>query len=182
MTDRALPQPSELEARVAALEHGLAAVLAQIRPSAGGPARAEDGADDAGVFWALDGLRDRTKEGDGGAVLFAGTVQVPTGERWEWQYGLMAGELIEEDWTPQAEVVAALGHPVRLRLLQAVLRGTRTAADLAALDEMGTTGQVYHHLRLLTAAGWLRASTRGHYSVPGERVVPLLIVLSAARR
>lgn len=58
---------------------------------------------------------------------------------------------------------------------------TRTAADLSGLDGVGTTGQVYHHLRLLTGAGWLRATARGHYAVPPHRVLPLLAVLAAAR-
>jgi hypothetical protein len=55
------------------------------------------------------------------------------------------------------------------------------AADLAELDEVGTTGQIYHHLRRLTGAGWLHTTARGHHEVPPGRVVPLLVVLSAAR-
>jgi hypothetical protein len=41
---------------------------------------------------------------------------------------------------------------------------------------------VYHHLRQLTSAGWLRSAARGRYVVPPERVVPLLTVVAAARR
>ncbi|MCX4508639.1 hypothetical protein OG402_17600 [Streptomyces anulatus] len=55
------------------------------------------------------------------------------------------------------------------------------AAELAALDEAGTTGQIYHHLRQLTGAGWLHAAGRGRYEIPPVRVVPLLVVLTAAR-
>jgi hypothetical protein len=36
-------------------------------------------------------------------------------------------------------------------------------------------------LRQLVSAGWLHAA-RGQYAVPGERVVPLLVILSGARR
>ncbi len=49
-------------------------------------------------------------------------------------------------------------------------------------DRTRTTGQIYHHLRLLTAAGWLHTTGRGRYEVPGTRVVPLLVVLTAAAR
>jgi hypothetical protein len=45
-----------------------------------------------------------------------------------------------------------------------------------------TTGQLYHHLRQLVAAGWLRTSLRGRYAVPADRIVPLLALLAAARR
>jgi hypothetical protein len=68
---------------------------------------------------------------------------------------------------------------VRLVLVQAVLAGRRTVAELEALESLGTTGQLYHHLRQLVAAGWLQTAGRGRYAVPGDRVVPLLVVLAA---
>lgn len=45
-----------------------------------------------------------------------------------------------------------------------------------------TSGQLYHHLRQLVSAGWLRATSRGSYAVPPDRVIPLLTILTAARR
>ncbi len=77
-------------------------------------------------------------------------------------------------------VLAALGHPVRLRLLRAIVHGRRTKADLEQLEGLGTTGQLYHHLKTLEAAGWVRVLERGTYGVPGERVIPLLAILAAA--
>jgi hypothetical protein len=70
---------------------------------------------------------------------------------------------------------------VRLRLLRRVLGGARSTAELADDKELGTTGQLYHHLRQLAATGWLRSTGRGRYAVPGERVVPLLVILTAAQ-
>lgn len=140
----------------------------------------------ADTFWALEGLHERALPDSLGTVLFTGLVELPTGEHYEWQQAHLVDELagrdVDHDWTVAAATLAALGHPVRLALLHAVLHGTRTAADLTGLDGVGTTGQIYHHLRLLTGAGWLRAAARGHYAVPPERVVPLLAVLAAARR
>lgn len=135
---------------------------------------------DGDVFWALNELKVRVAEP--GAVLFTGTVDLPTGEHYEWQEGRTADELLDTDWGELAPALAALSHPVRLLLLQEILRGARTASELAAHERLGTTGQLYHHLRALVTAGWLRAGTRGRYSVPGERVVPLLAVLAAVRR
>ncbi|TDC20290.1 ArsR family transcriptional regulator [Streptomyces sp. 8K308] len=167
----------DLEERVAALERRLAA-LEEAGDRRGPAAPAADG-----DFWALDGLRARLTEAgaDAGGVLFTGTVRLPTGQRFDWQDGQTTETLLDHDWSEAAESFAALGHAVRLRLLREVLGGRHTAAELAALDDLGTTGQIYHHLRQLTAAGWLHAAARGRYEVPPGRVVPLLVALATAR-
>ncbi|CAM5463150.1 ArsR/SmtB family transcription factor [Streptomyces pilosus] len=136
-----------------------------------------------GDFWALEGLKQQLAElraADGG-VLFTGSVRMPTGEQYAWQHGALTEGLLAYAWPDAAEALAALGHPVRLRLLREIVGGRRTAAELAELEGIGTTGQIYHHLRQLTGAGWLHTTGRGRYEVPPGRVVPLLVTLSAAR-
>ncbi|MFE0255417.1 ArsR/SmtB family transcription factor [Streptomyces sp. NPDC059010] len=164
----------EIEQRVADLERRLTALEDAQRTA---PRLGE------GDFWALQGFKDQLAElgaADGG-VLFTGAVRLPTGEHYEWQHGALTADLLDGDWTESAESFAALGHPVRLRLLREIVGGRRTAAELAELDEVGTTGQIYHHLRQLTGTGWLHTTGRGRYEVPPGRVVPLLVALSAAR-
>ena len=90
--------------------------------------------------------------------------------------------LLEMDLEEAAAALAGLGHPVRLRLLQAVLRGQRGATDRGAVEGLATSGQLYHHLRELQAAGWLRSVGRGRYEVPPARVIPLLTTVVAAQR
>ncbi|GAA2260597.1 helix-turn-helix domain-containing protein [Streptomyces amakusaensis] len=169
----------ELEERVAELERRLAA-LEESREAAPPPPTTT-----GGEFWALNGFREQLAEigADTGGVLFTGSVRLPTQERYEWQYGALTDGLLdgEGDWAGVADSLAALGHAVRLRLLREILGGRRTAAELAELEGLGTTGQIYHHLRQLTAAGWLRTAARGRYEVPATRVVPLLVALTAAR-
>ncbi|MGX1560322.1 ArsR/SmtB family transcription factor [Streptomyces sp. NPDC055506] len=164
----------ELEERVADLERRLAA-LEGTRST--GPRM------EGGDFWALNGLREQLSElgATDGGVLYTGSVRLPTGEPYAWQMGALTEGLLEEDWTAAAESFAALGHPVRLRLLREILGGRRTAAELAELDEVGTTGQIYHHLRQLTGTGWLHTTGRGRYEVPAQRVVPLLVAVATAR-
>ena len=166
----------QLEHRVADLERRLAAL-----EEAGGRPAPRPG---EGDLWALEGLKEQlTRLGaEAGGVLFTGSVRLPAGEQYDWQYGTLADGLMDADWAESAEVFAALGHPVRLRLLREILGGRRTAAELAELDGVGTTGQIYHHLRQLTGAGWLHATGRGRHEVPPGRVVPLLVALSTARR
>ncbi|MFD6192690.1 ArsR/SmtB family transcription factor [Streptomyces sp. NPDC060275] len=159
---------------MADLERRLAVLEAADRPAP----RVQEG-----DLWALEGLETQLTElgAEAGGVLFTGSVRLPTGERYAWQHGALTNGLLDLDWAEAAEVFAALGHPVRLRLLREVLGGRRTAAELAELAGMGTTGQVYHHLRQLTGAGWLHTTCRGRHEVPPGRVVPLLVVLSTAR-
>ncbi|MFG2142062.1 ArsR/SmtB family transcription factor [Streptomyces sp. NPDC048650] len=174
-----------LERRVAALERRLAA-LEQVTEQAAGsgmpvpsPKREPDD-----ELWALHGLKDQLAGlgADNGGVLFTGAVRTPSGKRYEWQYGLVTDTVLDGDWADAAESFAALGQPVRLRLLREILGGRCTAVELTELDGMGTTGQIYHHLRQLTAVGWLHTAARGRYEVPADRVVPLLVMLTAAGR
>lgn len=157
----------EFDERLAALEERVAALEEQ---------RAQPGAPDPGTFWALEGLKERAGSG---AVLFTGTAPLPTGEYYEWQQGETFENLMDLDWSEFSGAFAALGHPVRLLLLRLILSGVRSTAELQENEALGTTGQLYHHLRQLVSAGWLMVTGRGHYAVPGTRVVPLLVLLSA---
>jgi hypothetical protein len=169
---------SEIDARVAALEARVDALEASTRgPTAEAPTEVTALDDD--TFWALNGLHERAPSP--GAVLIVGTVELPDGTEARWQQGAATADLLDDDWDAMADALAALGSPVRLQLLRQVLRGRTTARELAEIEGMGTTGQVYHHLRQLVAAGWLRS--RGtHYEVPTERVVPLLATMIGGRR
>lgn len=90
--------------------------------------------------------------------------------------------VLEADWTEWAGALAALGNPVRLTLLQQILRGTSTVSGLSEVQGLGTSGQIYHHLRQLTAEGWLHSPSRGVFAVPPSRVVALLAILVALER
>ena len=160
----------ELEDRIAALEERVAALE-------GGPAPTLD---DEGDLWALAALRDRAD--DRGGVVLAGVVTLPDGRRAEWQEGLPTDALLDRDWREPADALAALGHPVRLALVQRFAAGAATVADVSGAEGLGTTGQVYHHLRQLVAAGWLRSVGGGRYEVPVARVVPLLTMVLGAQR
>lgn len=168
--------------RLGALERRLAALeAAQAERSAGGsgPAPAE-AAQEGEPLWALEGLRRRAP--DPGAVMITGAVSLPDGRAAQWQEGAETAALLAGDWAEVADALAALGSPVRLRLLQRVLTGTGTVAELVQGEGVGTSGQVYHHVRQLVAAGWLRGAGGGRYEVPVARVVPLMSTIVGARR
>ena len=163
---------SGLERRLAALE----AAVAQLQgsPNDAAPAMALM-PEDAERFWLLQELRRRHPAG---AIAFAGTASVGKGEV-AWQWGVESDRLLEQDWEGAAPALDALSHPVRLRLLQRVLNGVTTTAELSEDAALGTTGQLHHHLRALVAAGWLQSIGRGQWAVTPQRVVPLLVVIAA---
>lgn len=132
-------------------------------------------------FWALTGLRSRLSEHPStaqGAVMLVGAVTLPTGAPVAWQQTVATSGLFEVEWEDQATPLAALGHPMRLEILRHILSGTHATAELAAIESLGTTGQLHHHLRQLLSAGWVKQSGRGSYEVPAQRIVPLLACIS----
>ncbi|QHC65290.1 helix-turn-helix domain-containing protein [Rathayibacter sp. VKM Ac-2759] len=165
----------ELRERLDRLENA-GAVAAAAGASAG---RAGTDPSSTDPFWALTALKERLPAP--GGVVFAGAVGTPAGPV-EWQYGLSTDAFFERDWgsTPGPAALAALGSPVRLRFLQSIAGGVETVAQLAESEGAGTTGQIYHHVNQLVAAGWLQARGRGRYSIPPERLVPLLVILLAS--
>ncbi|KAA9110709.1 winged helix-turn-helix domain-containing protein [Microbacterium rhizomatis] len=167
----------DVEARLSALEQTVTELQGRFAADASRPNSDMSGST-AEALWALEGLKTRSPEG--GAVLYTGAVDLPTGGAVQWQYSLAASEVLAQDWTKHADLLDALGHPIRLAILQAVLQGTVTASGLVETLESGTSGQVYHHLKELTTTGWLAPAGRGAYEVPAARVVPLLAILVAA--
>ncbi|WP_125806828.1 helix-turn-helix transcriptional regulator [Actinoplanes sp. ATCC 53533] len=158
-TARAL---TDLAERVAALE---AAASARARPPA-----------DTQV---VEQLVHRL-EGDGKAetLVYAG-VGGWDGQTLAWQ--------VERDWAEirsappehSATVLAALANPTRVRIAVELLRHGRTTAELAKRLDQPSSGQLFHHLKELLAAGVIHQPERGTYAVRHQHVIPLLAVLSA---
>ncbi|MFD3920070.1 ArsR/SmtB family transcription factor [Streptomyces sp. NPDC058595] len=142
--------------------------------------RAEDASTE--TYWALPVLRERLQAVARGGVLFTGSVVGLDGELVEWERSEATESVLSSDWSEAAEALGALGHPVRLRLIQALAEGRTAVTELMELEGLGTTGQIYHHLRQLVSAGWLETTGRGRYQIPPTRLVPLLVVVTGARR
>lgn len=163
---------AELERRVAALE-----AAAGAEPEAA-PANAAGELGEA--FFALRALKERMPPP--GAVLYTGSVTLPDEQQYDWQYGRATTDVLTADWSERAAALAALGHPVRLTLLREILHGRTSVNALSELEGLGTSGQIYHHLRQLTAEGWLHSPARGVFAIPPTRVIALLAILVAVER
>ncbi len=108
----------------------------------------------------------------GGHVTLAGEVS--------WQIALDAAAVLELPPAGAVRVLAALGHAVRLQLVRRLLQGPATVTELVEAVGGSSSGQVYHHLSTLTAAGVVEADGGGRHRVPATGVVPVLVTLLAA--
>lgn len=114
-----------------------------------------------------------------GSVFYAGTAFLQEqGLRWEPQERQTA-ELLGLPAEKAAKILAALGHKQRLDILKAVLEGPLTGSELVERLRMGTTGQLYHHLKALLGADLLVQEPGGRYAVPTSRQLPFLLLLAA---
>jgi DNA gyrase subunit B len=90
-------------------------------------------------------------------------------------------ELLELDGDKAAKVIAALGNKQRLDILRSVLNKPLTGPEIVEKLNMGTTGQLYHHIKALLSANLLVQEERGGlYSIPPHRTLPLLLLLAAS--
>jgi ArsR family transcriptional regulator, arsenate/arsenite/antimonite-responsive transcriptional repressor len=153
-----VPDDPDPEARLAALEERVAALEVALGERAG----PEEPSGQAGEI----SYRGQVRLADG-----AGPVAWTIGYDAEASLALPAG--------PVTEVLAALGHPVRLALVRRLLTGPAGTGELVAAAELSSTGQLYHHLRTLTSARLVEQDGRS-YRVPATAVVPILVAVVAA--
>lgn len=82
-----------------------------------------------------------------------------------------ANDLTSLDVDATAARMSALAHPVRLRLALAAIDQPLTVTMMIENLGLSTSGQAYHHLRILLQAGWLEGD--GTYRLVPSRL-PLL--------
>lgn len=160
---------SDTERRLADLERR----VAELEGRGGAPVTGEDG------------TRNGTAGGTGGdTATRAGTVrysgEVALHGEISWSIACDAGAALALDDEPRTAVLAALGHPVRVRIVRGLLHGPRGTAELTEVAELASTGQLYHHLKALSHAGLVEQDGRGSYRIAPRAVVPALVLLTAA--
>ena len=79
----------------------------------------------------------------------------------------------------QVELIKALASPVRLRVLQLLLDGEKTASDLVRICGL-SKANLSQHISLLKKEGLVSCHKRGtfcHYSLSDKRIVKALNLL-----
>ncbi|KAA8877190.1 winged helix-turn-helix transcriptional regulator [Nocardia colli] len=98
----------------------------------------------------------------------------------DWTIRYSAASVLRLPANARVEVLAALGHPVRHALIQELLDGPRTGTELTEAVGLTSAGQLHHHMRALSSAKIVEQHSRGTYRIPPPKVVPVLILMTAA--
>lgn len=114
----------------------------------------------------------------GGEIAYRGDVHLHGDVTWD--IGYSPDGILDLSVARTTDVLAALGHPVRLQIVKVLLRGPANASELQEAVGLGSTGQVYHHLKVLGSAHIVEQHGRGEYRVGAKKVVPLLVSMLAA--
>lgn len=123
-------------------------------------------------------LAQRADElGASGLATYAGCYTGADGREYRWKREKMAEELLGQDAAMVARVLAALGHRQRLALLKETLERPAPAAALIERLGLTSTGQAYHHLNTLQAAGLIRQGERGQFEFVGHAAPAFLTLL-----
>ena len=76
--------------------------------------------------------------------------------------------LTDEDLENAAQMMAALGHPLRLRMVIILAGGSSSVTDLMAQLGLTTTGAAYHHLKVLMNQGLVAQPQRGNFALDDD--------------
>lgn len=171
----------DLEQRVQALERRLDLLEAGRSPS--GPAGAPSPRADQ--LWAVEVLQGRhgppfEVDDARGSIVYAGALETAATGSLAWQIERPLPALLDHPWDLGSGVLAALSHPVRLEILRRLLGGMHTSQELQSIANLGTSGQLYHHLRELQAHGLIVSPRRNQYLIPAQKIVPCLVIVAAA--
>ncbi len=172
--DADAPSTADNGARIDALEGRLAEVEAQL---AARPSRKRHLGVDHEL---LENLRHHPRfagEEFAGGVVYAGAVEIGHAN-YVWEIRRGVADLLATDAERLAPVMAALGHPARLRVVIQILKGPISAQELIERVEESSIGKLYHHLKELMAAKVVVQPRRGTYEIAPAAVVPLLAALS----
>jgi DNA gyrase subunit B len=122
--------------------------------------------------------RRAAERGVRGIVAFAGSYTEGGAREYRWHREKSAEDLLAQDDEAVARALAALGHRQRLALLKAILEQPATAAELIDRLSLTSTGQAYHHLNTLQAAGLIRQGERGRFEFVGHQAGAFLTLLA----
>ncbi len=117
--------------------------------------------------------------GGGGTVVYAGAGPWADGTV-AWQIGRGWPEIRQGAPDAVATLFGALSSSSRIRILCELVAGPVTTSDLGERLDQPSSGQMFHHLKELLAAGLIYQPERGTYAIRREDVVPLLAALSCA--
>ncbi len=126
-----------------------------------------------------DEINASNERNSSGYVYYAGQYQ-SNGQllRWEPKERQLK-QLLSIGTEKISKILSALGSKPRLDIITSILIESLTGTEIVEKLGLGTTGQLYHHLKALQGADLLSQDKSGRYTLPDHRKLPLLLLLSA---
>ncbi|TYS41898.1 ArsR family transcriptional regulator [Bacillus infantis] len=130
---------------------------------------------------AVSLIQESEEESLSTSISYSGTITTDEGRR-KWKPASKTlGEVLAPDSGGLANILSSLGHKQRIEIIKSLLQEPKNAAELVRELEMGTTGQLYHHMKPLLHAGIIEQKERGgSYSITADKILPILLQLAAA--
>ncbi len=114
-----------------------------------------------------------------GTLSYAGSIQI--GEHpYRFRQTLTVLSIFEAAPELLAPIFAALSSPHRIIILRTLCERVCTAQQLQEVLGMGSSGQLYHHLKELLAAGLITQRERSAYTIDPAKVIPVCVALMVA--
>lgn len=118
------------------------------------------------------------QKGISGAITYYGAYN-SSGRGFRWETECMSTDtLLSLDEDKVAMVLSALGNNQRYAILKEILKQPLSVNEIIEKLDLGTTGQVYHHIRPLQAADFISRGKKGKYEFKPHRVQALLMILT----
>ncbi len=130
----------------------------------------------------MEELCIKTQEREGSGLIAYLGVYASGGRQSNWIRSTVPTEdllsLVESGIA--GRVLACIGNATRLSILLEILRGPKTVAMLVEKCGLGSTGQVYHHMKPLLAADLVAEDKRqkGTYVIQSHRVQGIIMLLA----
>ncbi|HEY7417431.1 MAG TPA: winged helix-turn-helix domain-containing protein [Ktedonobacteraceae bacterium] len=115
-----------------------------------------------------------------GVLNYRGVAQLAS-RRYQFQRQRSLPTVFDAAPEPLAQLFAALGNPHRIVILRTLWDGPRSSQSLQEAVGMSSTGQLYHHLKELQAAGLIiQQGGRDYDLAPAKRILICLALAIAA--
>ncbi|SDC55502.1 DNA gyrase subunit B [Paenibacillus sp. UNCCL117] len=130
-------------------------------------------------FELPDEIHATNERNSSGYVYYAGQYQ-SNGKLLRWEPKERQLEQLLSIGTEKiSKILSALGSKPRLDIITSILIESLTGTEIVEKLGLGTTGQLYHHLKALQGADLLSQDKSGRYTLPDHRKLPFLLLLSA---
>lgn len=118
------------------------------------------------------------EKGISGAITYYGAY-CSSGRGFHWETDCMSTDTLlglEDDKVTL--ILSSLGNKQRYAMVKELLKQPRSVNEIIENLNLGTTGQVYHHLKALQAADFVVPAERGKFEFKSHRVQALLMILT----